>query len=226
MSSMGGGAPGGMSGGSGMMMGGMDGGASGGPSGGAGVWLSDAVKDFNQWYQNSSVGPNQPPLTEDEVIAAIFAWTRDPGAPTSGELFDAFQQVAETKKLPKAWSLNAIDHWKINNREFEGWRIHLQISVAPNKSYTHVIRDQKFRVRKAPVTEKTLKAIESALITIPLRNSSAESVAEVLSKAIEGKWLETKVSFDARTNSLLIVAPKSKEESIRKTVQALDELQK
>jgi RNA polymerase sigma factor (sigma-70 family) len=215
-----------LGGGRGGMEGGMGGGTERRPSGNSGVWLADAVKDFNQWAQNTSIGPKQSPLTEDEVIAAIVAWTREPGAPASGELFNAFQQVAETRKMPKAWSLDAVDSWKFNNREFEGWRIHLRLSLAPNNSYTHVIRDQKFRVRQPRRTDNAVKATDSALITIPLKNSNADSIAEVLSKAIDGKWLETKVTADSRTNSLIILAPKSKEESIRKTVQALDDLQK
>jgi RNA polymerase sigma factor (sigma-70 family) len=212
---------------SGGMMMGMGGGLGDSrPRGEGGVWLADAVKEFNQWALSTSIGGKQPPLTEDEVIAAIVAWTRDPGAPTAGDLFDAFHRVAETRKLPSAWSLDAVDSWKTNEREIEGWRIQLRLSLAPNKSYAHVIRDQKIRVRPDVKSEYAVHASNAALITLPLKNSNAESVAELLRNAIGGKWLDTKVVADSRTNTVLVYAPEVKREAILKMLNAIDELHK
>ncbi len=40
--------------------------------------LSAAVASFNQQAANDPVGATQPPLTEDEVLAAIRAWNPSP----------------------------------------------------------------------------------------------------------------------------------------------------
>jgi type II secretory pathway component GspD/PulD (secretin) len=137
------------------------------------------------------------------------------------------QSIADTKTLPPAWRLSSAESVRFNNYDLDVWRIELAISVAPNKTAQILVRDQKIRVRPASNADgRLINTSDSAMIVIPLKNASAASIAEVLDKAIAGKWLETKVTADARTNSLIVLAPKSKEESIRQTVRALDELQK
>jgi len=188
--------------------------------------LVDAVKQFNDHAKLQAIGKTQPPLTEDEVVAAIRGWRGTEG-PAAEELYRSFQQIADTKNLPRGWNLTSAETWRFNNYDFDVWRIELEIATAPNKHARVVVRDQKLRVRPASRLAKSLVGTtDSTMIVIPLKNATADSIAEVLTKAISGKWVETKVTSDPRTNSLIILAPKSKETSIRQTVQALDELQK
>ena len=203
---------------------GMEGGSAGMVS--SQIALVDAVKQFNDMAKKQTIGKTQPPLTEDEVVAAIRGWRGTEG-PAADALYRAFQQIADTKKLPRGWNLTSAETWRFNNYDFDVWRIELEIATAPNTQARIVIRDQKLRVRPASRLAKSLVGTtDSTMIVIPLKNASADSIAEVLTKAISGKWVETKVTSDPRTNSLIILAPKAKETSIRQTVQALDELQK
>jgi RNA polymerase sigma factor (sigma-70 family) len=185
--------------------------------------LADAVKMFNDSATKKEIGKTQPPLTEHEVVAAIRGMNVDkpPSVlPISDELYKVFQEIAEFRKLPKAWSLRSREHVKNQGFEFDVWRIDLEVSTKPGSSYTLRIRDQWIRSR--PIAAQPV----SEIIVVPVKNVSAEIVVDVLNRSIQGKWLETKAYVDQRTNSVIIQAPKSKQDALMKTVQSIDELHK
>src|SRR5690606_20923844 len=70
--------------------------------------LAAAIAGFNR--QHSVIaGLPQPPLTEEEVVAAILHWkTRRDDAPVSNKDFATFQAVAETRQLPEDMRLEVI----------------------------------------------------------------------------------------------------------------------
>jgi len=74
--------------------------------------LADAVDEFNRYAQFDPIGKTRPPLTEDEVVAAIrgWKWTRKEH-PVTEPVFQTFQTIAETRKLPPGAGLQSCSGW-------------------------------------------------------------------------------------------------------------------
>lgn len=73
------------------------------------VSLVDAVRDFNAENKQRGRGQEPPPLTEEEVVAAIQRsdWKRDTKDVTERE-FAAFKAVAKTRRLPEGAKLEVL----------------------------------------------------------------------------------------------------------------------
>ncbi len=73
------------------------------------VSLVDAVRDFNAENTQRGRGQEQPPLTEEEVVAAIQRsdWKRDTKDVSERE-FAAFKAVAKTRRLPEGAKLEVL----------------------------------------------------------------------------------------------------------------------
>jgi serine/threonine protein kinase len=73
-----------------------------------GMQLSTAIKRFNTRYFQAN-GAKQPPLTENEVVAAIiYHQTKRDEADVSDSLFEKFQEIARTRFLPEDVSFEVI----------------------------------------------------------------------------------------------------------------------
>jgi hypothetical protein len=109
--------------------------------------LSEAVKEFNQKAQKDPTGKNEPPLSEDEVVAAIRGWIREQ-VPASDPVYNAFQNVAKTKQLPPNATLTFTTNWEgFNGLDFDVWWIDLTLFQGPKSGYTYRLRDRKIRCR-------------------------------------------------------------------------------
>ncbi len=109
--------------------------------------LADAVKAFNAEASMDRVGKDQSPLTEDEVVAALRGWIRDK-VPASDEIYDAYQTIAETRKLPEGSRLTRTTRWSgYNGYHFTVWWVDLNIRTGENTGYTYRIRDRKITSR-------------------------------------------------------------------------------
>ena len=109
--------------------------------------LGTAVAAFNEAARRNPVGNEQPPLTEEEVIASIRGWIRSQ-VQASDEVYAAFQQIAATGKLPKGAQLEFTTGWRgYRGFDFDVWWIDLSISTGPMSGYTYRIRDRKLRSR-------------------------------------------------------------------------------
>ena len=62
--------------------------------------LDAAIRGFNEQHRDDPVGKDQPPLTEDEVIAAIH-WSKRNEVNVTDAEFAAFQEIADKRLLPK-----------------------------------------------------------------------------------------------------------------------------
>ncbi|HTN03569.1 MAG TPA: hypothetical protein VL132_16885, partial [Planctomycetaceae bacterium] len=73
------------------------------------VSLVDAVRDFNVENKQRGRGQEQPPLTEEEVVAAIQRsdWKRD-AKDVSEREFAAFKAVAKSRRLPEGAKLEVL----------------------------------------------------------------------------------------------------------------------
>jgi len=112
------------------------------------VTLAEAVKDLNRRAQNDATGKTQPALTEDEVVAAIRGWVREQVPPAPDTMYDAYQAIADARKLPEGARLDFTTGWVgFNKHDFDVWWVDLSITTGPQASYTFRIRDQKLRCR-------------------------------------------------------------------------------
>lgn len=109
--------------------------------------LADAVKEFNERAQNDATGKAQPPLTEDEAIAAIRGWIRKQ-VPVPDDVYKVYQTIADTRKLPDGADLTFTTKWSgFNNHEFDVWWVDLTVKTGPKSGYTYRLRDHKLRCR-------------------------------------------------------------------------------
>jgi hypothetical protein len=104
--------------------------------------LQDAVAAFNERAQKNPVGPTRPPLTDEEVVAAIRGWIREQVQVTD-EVFAVYERIADTGRLPKGAEIRFTTGWTgYRGYDFDVWWIDLDISTGPNTGYTYRIRDQ------------------------------------------------------------------------------------
>jgi len=118
--------------------------------------LSDAVKEFNWKAQTDPIGKGQPLLTEDEVVAAIRGWIREQ-MPAPDAVYNAFQQVAETKRLPPTAKMDFTTGWHgYKGFHFEVWWIDLTLTEGSKHGYTYRLRDRKIRCRPINASDDAL----------------------------------------------------------------------
>jgi hypothetical protein len=116
--------------------------------------LKDAVDSFNQQAANDQIGSREPPLLEDEVVAAIPGWRRDVdkvGDPT----YAVFQKIADSKTLPEGAKLSFTTSWgTFNGYDFTVWWVDLSVKTGKNSGYKFRIRDRKISSKPStsPVT--------------------------------------------------------------------------
>lgn len=107
--------------------------------------LAAAVQEFNQRALTDTTGKDQPPLTGDEVVAAIRGWDRKQ-VPAIDETYQIYQTIADTKQLPVDATLSFTTEWSgFNEFEFEVWWVDLNVARDQGVGYTFRIRDQKLR---------------------------------------------------------------------------------
>jgi hypothetical protein len=118
----------------------------------AGVSLASAVKHFNAGHSRAD-GKKQPPLTEDEVVAAIIhrQALRD-DEDVSDSLFDRFQNIARTRHLPDGATLEVIPTFGVEGGStYTIWSIRLtMLQDEPGKerwTYGFKIREQFVSVK-------------------------------------------------------------------------------
>ncbi|UCG59742.1 MAG: hypothetical protein JSU70_09525 [Phycisphaerales bacterium] len=126
------------------------------------VSLAKAVRTFNASAASNPIGKEQPPLTTDEVIAAIRAWSRPKDSPVSEELHRAFKRIAATRKLPPSTGLERITHWDPGDSfVFDVWWVRLAMPKADGGTYSFPIRDRlicsRTLVEEADRLEKVLR---------------------------------------------------------------------
>ncbi len=95
----------------------------------AGTPLVDAVRSFNARAAQDPIGKVQPPLTVDEVVAAI-QWTayEHQNLPVSAAELRAFQHVADTRMLPPGAEFEVLTRFEPDELHvFSGWSVRLRM---------------------------------------------------------------------------------------------------
>jgi hypothetical protein len=121
--------------------------------------LADAVKSFNVTALQNTIGKEQPPLTEEEVIAAI-RWSEldREQLPVSDEVYRAFRNIADTRRLPKGSEFEVLTGFEPNQKfVFEAWSVRIRMPKE-NGTYAFVIRERMVRSRRIGAEER--KVIE------------------------------------------------------------------
>jgi hypothetical protein len=90
--------------------------------------LAKAIEAFNAESLKDEDGRNQPPLTEEEVVAAIRVWKPASGKVISKELAATLESISEGKRWPEGSNLAGLTQ-KFNGKPFlfRGWWVILQV---------------------------------------------------------------------------------------------------
>jgi hypothetical protein len=98
--------------------------------------IKTAVDKFNQRTAGQADFLSQSPLTEEEVIAAIRGWIPEHTPGVTNEVYDQFQQIAESGMLPHGAELRETDRWNgYRDFVFEVWWIDLSIKTGEGTGY-------------------------------------------------------------------------------------------
>jgi hypothetical protein len=74
-----------------------------------GTLLTDAIRQFNQRQKQHPIGGEQPPLTDDEVVASIrYTDDYDECPALSNKHFRQFREIAEKRCLAGGWQFEAV----------------------------------------------------------------------------------------------------------------------
>ena len=127
------------------------------------VSIAEAVKQFNVRAQENAVGKTQPPLTPDEVLAAIRGWI--PGEHPGCEIFlPRFNKIAETEIIPAGSFLDFIPGWVgYKGYDYKVWWIDLFVpgtdeqKIAHHWGYNFRLRAQMISSRPHQQTPELLR---------------------------------------------------------------------
>ena len=112
-----------------------------------GTRLSDAVHQFNVRNAEQPQSKDQPPLTDDEVVAAIrWATMHREKLPLSAEELAALNNIAGLRLMLKGWDLQLTTDVPYNPTErFETWIVRLVLDREGADDYTLTIRERVLR---------------------------------------------------------------------------------
>src|SRR5262249_26226855 len=116
--------------------------------------LAAAIQGFNEGHRTLG-GLELPPLTEEEIIAAIHLQKayRNQLDVTNAE-FAALQEIADKRQFPPGAEFEIITHFQPGDGyEYLIWSVRLsvakQVNAAPHPRYSITVRDQF--VRSEPI---------------------------------------------------------------------------
>ena len=153
--------------------------------------LVDAVSEFNHSAWRNGVGRDQPPLTEEEVIAAV-SWIvevdrRTPLAdpPLTADEIATLAVVVKSRALPAGWRLNAISHFQPDaDSIYERWSVRITMPRRGGNAtgtYSHPIRE-RFVARRliGPAERRILEEMQKGVGSFERVRLSREREAAIL----------------------------------------------
>ncbi|MBN1590857.1 MAG: hypothetical protein JW888_15195 [Pirellulales bacterium] len=153
-----------------------------------GTPLYDAIVAFNTKYGlfEDGVRAAIPPLTEDEVLAAI-RWT-DRKEPVTEEELQAFRKIAETKILPPGTEFEVIDEFVPNDQfKFKAWsvRIRMPRTVKGLEGWTYAFVIRQRWISSSRLTKEKRQETHSGRIKLPGERRSTEKKDETLEETAD-----------------------------------------
>ncbi|MFO1064982.1 MAG: protein kinase [Pirellulales bacterium] len=122
------------------------------------VPLASAIARFNS-DRNSAGGYKQPPLTEEEVAAAIqYEQSRRASHDVDDALFERFQNIAGTRTLPKGAVIEVIPTFETaDGSTYTIWSVRVRLPKNAGEesgaSYAFILREQFISVKHADAGE-------------------------------------------------------------------------
>ena len=114
--------------------------------------LAQSIAAFNAKALEHAIGRDQPPLTEDEVVAAIQLADHKEHAESPHATFDAFKRIADTRQLPPQGEFEFLDGIDPGEEVvFDVWYVRIRLAKPDGGSYGFTIRNRVIRAR--PVGE-------------------------------------------------------------------------
>ncbi|MFP6584994.1 MAG: hypothetical protein VCD00_20850 [Candidatus Hydrogenedentota bacterium] len=121
------------------------------------IELGEAVQEFNAKAQWNPTGNAQPELTSSEVVAAIRGWIVERTPSATDEIYELYQEIAESQMLPAGTELTFTTGWAgYRGYKFRVWWVDLSIKTGEETGYTFRIRDQKISSHKMHDDERIL----------------------------------------------------------------------
>ena len=122
--------------------------------------LAEAVRSFNRAAIERPEGKAQPPLTEEEVVAAVrWSLLDRKKLPVTDETFATLSAIPEGRRLPPGFDLELLTGYEPNDRvTFDVWSIRLRLPSESGDTTGVTIREQMIRSR--PIGEGERRVIE------------------------------------------------------------------
>ncbi|MEM7576724.1 MAG: hypothetical protein AAF328_04535 [Planctomycetota bacterium] len=148
----------------------------------ADVSLAAMVEAFNAKAADDPTGQGQPPITVDEVVAAIRGWIPDLGPDIDDATFDRYQQIAETGVVPPGTVLGSMTRWHgYRGFVFQVWWVDLNLPSDGEgfHGYTFRLRDIKIASRPLTEAEATQRLSEEERFRAKLKELSPQAFAQI-----------------------------------------------
>lgn len=127
--------------------------------------LAGAIDDFNAMASKHPIGKSQPPLTQEEVIAAIMLAEKQQFPEASQRDFERFKAIARTKAIPADGEFEILDGLdRGGDFIFDVWYVRIRLDKGDGGNYAFTIRERVIRAR--PVSE-VADELEKKLADIP-----------------------------------------------------------
>ena len=108
-----------------------------------GTELDIAIETFNQQATEDPIGAQQPPLTHEEVVAAIRFWDRDDHPEVSDAMVARFKHIAVSNRMPASAAFETITAFDPGGDfVFDTWSVRIRIKRPNGSSYAFVIRER------------------------------------------------------------------------------------
>ncbi len=150
--------------------------------------LSDAVEEFNHKQSRNEVGATQPPLTDDEVIAAVrwAAVSSDVRTVTDEELCELLSAV-EDSMLPDSWGLKFREPSETSSwKAIKKWDAYLELDRGDGKRPTIPVRARYLRISEEFAEEPLLGGfgtsktpISDAVVTLTKERRDLKDLPQV-----------------------------------------------
>jgi hypothetical protein len=107
-----------------------------------GTPLKLLVSEFNRKAAEDRIGHDEPKLTEDEVVGAIYAATLY-GTAMPRDAAVIYREIAEKRQLPADAVLRFTTRWTMfDEAEFTVWWIDLEVDRGEGNVFVHRIRER------------------------------------------------------------------------------------
>ena len=106
--------------------------------------LSTAIADFNTKAAQHEIGRDQPPLTQDEVLAAIMLAEKKQFPEASQHDFERFKAIASTKEIPADGEFEILDGLDPGGDFiFDVWYVRIRLNKEDGGNYAFTIRERR-----------------------------------------------------------------------------------